>query len=303
VSPLWLRFPNIQTAHSAGKRTLLDCAPIVIFSVIMRNIFVLMALLCAWSAAQNQPARPTSQPRTAGAQASDDEVEAQLAKTAMATIQWEKASTPGMKADVQLIKKGNVNGKSVVQYRFKISGAPHNQPYTLMMWPITMPDPAIMMDGLAIAADGSVGCPPGSAKSCAQHIKGAELQLSYAPGIGEIYRHALISDDKKSRIFFSFVPFPIVETDKSCSLEVVELKPGFGLVIIRGKGFQPGENVPLHMQSYQDIHDATVKADVQGQFQAEYTPFVKARTTGVSDVSATGQRCAPKISFNWGAGQ
>jgi hypothetical protein len=83
----------------------------------------------------------------------------------------------------------------------------------------------------------------------------------------------------------------------------VELKPGFGLVIIRGRGFQPGENVLLLMQSYQDIYDPIVKADAQGQFQAEYTPFVKARTTGVSEVAAKGQRCSPKISFNWGAGQ
>ena len=287
-----------------GQARPLDYAAIVIFSVIMRNIFILTALLCLCCAAQDQPApRPTLQPRAAGTQASDDEVEAQFAKTAMATIQWEKASTAGMKADVQLIKKGDVNGKPAVQYRFKITGAPHNQSYTLMMWPITMPDPAVMMDGLAIAQDGTVGCPPNSTRSCAQRMKGGELQLSYVPGIGEIYRHALISDDKKSRIFFSFVPFPIVETDKSCSLEVVELKPGFGLVIIRGKGFQPGESVLLHMQSYQEIHDPTVKADAQGQFQAEYTPFVKARTTGVSDVSATGQRCAPKLSFNWGAGQ
>ncbi len=57
------------------------------------------------------------------------------------------------------------------------------------------------------------------------------------------------------------------------------------------------------MQSYQDIHDPTVKTDAQGQFQAEYTPFVKARPMGVSEVTAKGQRCSPKISFNWGAGQ
>src|SRR5258708_11553899 len=278
---------------------------VVLFSVIMRNIFILIVVLCACCAAQDQqPQRPTLQPRTPGSQASDDEeIQAQLAKTAMATIQWDKSSTPGMNAEVQLIRKEQVDGKQMVQYRFKISGAPHNQLYTLIAWPVTLSDPIAMMDGLAIAADGSVGCPTDSTKTCVQRIKGAELKLTYAPGIGEIYRHALISDDKKSRIFFSFVPFPIVESDKSCSLEVVELKPGFGLVIIRGKGFQPGQSVLLHMQSYQEIHDPTVKTDAQGQFQAEYTPFVKARTTGVSDVSATGQRCAPKLSFNWGAGQ
>ena len=52
-----------------------------------------------------------------------------------------------------------------------------------------------MMEGLAIATDGTVGCPPNSTRSCAQRMKGAELKLTYTPGIGEIYRHALISED------------------------------------------------------------------------------------------------------------
>ncbi len=160
-----------------------------------------------------------------------------------------------------------------------------------------------MMEGLVIAADGTVGCPANSTKSCAERMKGAELRLTYSPGIGEIYRHALISEDTKSRIFFSFVPFPILATDKACSLEVVELKPGFGLVLIRGNGFQPGEDILLHMQSYQDVHDKTVKVSPQGQFHAENTPFVQGRTTGVVDVTVTAKGCSPKISFNWGAGQ
>jgi len=280
----------------------------------MRNILILTIILSLSCAAtsqatpQSKPAQkstktaPAPQP-TQATQTSEDEVQAQLSQAATATIDWEKASSPGMKAEVLLLKKEDANGKPVTQYHFKVSGAPHNQPYTLIAWPVTFPQPATMMEGLAIAADGTIGCPKDSTMSCAEHMKGAELQLTYSPGIGEIYRHALISADKKSKIFFSFVPFPILTTDKACSLEVVELKPGFGLVVIRGSGFQPGDDLLLHMQSYQDIHDETVKASPQGQFQAGYTPFVKGRTTGVSDVTVKAKGCSPKISFNWGAGQ
>jgi hypothetical protein len=252
---------------------------------------------------KSTPAQPPAQQPAGAPQPSEDEVQAQLSRTAAATIGWEKSSSPGMKAEVLLLKKEEIDGKPVVQYHFKVSGAPHNQQYTLMAWPVTFPQPTRMMDGLAIAADGTVGCPKDSIKNCADRIKGGELRLSYSPGIGEIYRHALISEDKQSKIFFSFVPFPIVASDKTCGLEVVELEPGFGLVIIRGNGFQPGEDLMLHMQSYQDVHDQAVKADAQGQFQAGYTPFVKGRTTGVSDITVKAKACAPKISFNWGAGQ
>jgi hypothetical protein len=280
----------------------------------MRIAFILtiiLSLSCAASCQQISQGKPAPKgPKTAPAQepaqrtqASEDEVQAQLSQTAAATIEWEKGSTPGMKAEVLLIKKEEIDGKPLMRYRVKVSGAPHNQLYTLIAWPVTFPQPAAMMEGLAIATDGTVGCPKGSTKNCAEHLKGAELRLAYSPGIGEIYRHALISEDKKFRVFFSFVPFPILATDKTCSLEVVELKPGFGLVIIRGSGFQPGEGTLLHMQSYQEIHDETMKADAQGQFKVGYTPYVKGRTMGVTDVTAAAKGCSPKISFNWGAGQ
>ena len=91
-------------------------------------------------------------------------------------------------------------------------------------------------------------------------MKGAELKLTYTPGIGEIYRHALISEDHTTRIFFSIVPAPMVEQDKTCSLEIVRLSPRFELALIRGKGFTPGELISFHTQSYQEAHDSQTKS-------------------------------------------
>lgn len=274
---------------------------------LMRTILILFASFLMASAAlcrqtsNSNAARPAA--TGAQSQAAGSDVEAELQKTAQATIQWDQASTPGVKADLELLKKADVNGQATVEYRLKVTGAPPTQRYVLIGWPITFPSSVFMMDGLAVAKDGTVGCPADSTSTCAQRIKGKELRLTYSPGLGEIYRHALVSDDKKSKIFFSFVPFPIVEKDKACSLEVVELKPGFGLVLVRGRGFQPGEQVQFHAESYQDVHNAIVKADAHGGFEAPYTPWVKGRTMGETKVSATAKSCAPKISFNWGAGQ
>ena len=72
-----------------------------------------------------------------------------------------------------------------------------------------------MMDGLVIAQDGTVGCPANSTSSCAKRFKGAELKLTYAAEKGEIYRHALISRDKKARAFFSILPDPLIASDKA----------------------------------------------------------------------------------------
>jgi len=235
------------------------------------------------------------------AQPTDEQIQTALSKTAAATISWEKATTPGIKAEVQLQKKEQADGKPVMQYRIKLSGAPRNKLYSLVAWPITISEPVTMMEGLAIAADGTVGCPPDSTKSCAQRMKGAELKLTYTPGIGEIFRHALVSEDRQSRIFFSIVPAPMIENDKSCSVEVIRLSPRFELAVIRGKGFTPGELLSFHTQSYQEVNDKQPKVDSSGDFWAVLTPFVKGHTMGTTQVTVKSRNCAPQLSFEWGS--
>lgn len=224
-----------------------------------------------------------------------------MEKTAEATIDWDKKSTPGAKVDVLLIKKDQVDGKPIVQYHVKVTGTPKNKFYTLMAWPITLAAPARMMEGLVIAADGTVGCPPDSTKSCGQRMKGAELKLTYSPGIGEIFRHALVSEDQADRIFFSIVPAPMIEHDKTCSLEIVRLSPKFELAVIRGKGFAPGDQLTFHTVAYQEVHDSQPKVNTQGEFWAVLSPYVKGRTMGTTEVTVKGKSCAPALSFEWGS--
>jgi hypothetical protein len=247
------------------------------------------------------PAAPAKAQPSPQAQDTDAAIQAKVMQTAAATINWDKSTTQGAKAEVQLIKKDQANGRPLIQYRLKITGAPKNKLYNLIAWPITVPEPATIMEGLAIAADGTVGCPPNSDRSCAQRFKGAELKLTYTPAIGEIYRHALISEDHQSRIFFTIVPAPMIEHDRSCSMEVVRLSPRFELALIRGRGFTPGEAVAFHTQSYQEAHDSQPKVDASGEFWAVLTPFVKGRTMGTMEVSARGKGCAPTLSFEWGS--
>jgi hypothetical protein len=308
--------------HSSGHRCLAPPGKLVRYGIlqfIMRStiVFILSLCVCLFASGQQTipgaQARPGQQPppklpSAAPAQAparpaqdSDAAVQAQINQTAAATINWEKSGTAGTHAEVQLVKKDQANGRPLIQYHLKVTGAPHNKLYNLIAWPIMVPEPATIMEGLAIAADGTVGCPPNSDRSCAQRFKGAELKLTYTPAIGEIYRHALISEDHQTRIFFSIVPAPMVEHDRSCSLEVVRLSPRFELALIRGRGFIPGEQPAFHTQSYQETHDSNPKVDSTGDFWAVVTPFVKGRTSGTIDVSARGKSCAPSLSFGWGA--
>lgn len=276
-----------------------------ILQFIMRHSFVLIAILgvCLVMAGQAAKQQPKPKPPAAATPAqpqapSDKEIMTMIEQS---TIEWDSKGTPGAKAEVRLVKKDQVNGKPVMQYRLKVSGIPKNKFYKLVAWPITSVLPATMMDGLVIAADGTVGCPPDSTKSCGQRMKGAELTLSYTPGIGEIFRHALESEDRKSSVFFSIVPAPMIEHDKACSLEIVRLMPRFELALIRGKGFAPGEVLNFHTQSYQEVHNSPTTVNPQGEFWATLTPFVQGRTMGTTEVTVKGKSCSPTLSFEWGS--
>jgi hypothetical protein len=247
---------------------------------------------------------PAAHAQGAPDQQSQPSVEEKVASyLAQATINWEKSSTPGMHAELILLKKDIEKGRNVVVYKMKVTGAPRSQKYKLMSWPITFADPVTVMDGLMINASGAVGCPEHSTDTCSRTFDGVEIPMQYAPARGEIFRNALISKDQKSKIFFSIVPDPIIGKDAACSLEIIRLQPAFELVLVSARGFQPADPVAVHTNSAGEIHDVQAQADAKGQFWVPFTPFVEGKTTGAAEVTARGKKCAPSVSFNWGAGQ
>jgi hypothetical protein len=261
----------------------------------MQKMIILVFVLFSFLAAHAQDV---------SAQQSQPSVEEKVASyLAQATINWEKSSTPGMHAEAVLLKKGVEQGKNVVAYKMKVTGAPRSQKYALISWPIIFADPVTVMDGLMINASGAVGCPEHSTDTCSHSFDGVEIKMKYAPARGEIFRNALISKDQKSKIFFSIVPDPIIGKDAACSLEVIRLQPAFELVLVSARGFQPAEPVAFHTNSAGEIHDVQAQADAKGQFWVPFTPLVEGKPTGAAEVTARGKKCAPSVSFSWGAGQ
>lgn len=262
----------------------------------MQKLMILAAVALSVLIPQAQKGAPAKQ-------AEPSNGEKAYAYLATATMNWEKASTNGMHAEMIEFKKVVEKGQSLIDYRIKVTGAPRFQKYSLLSWPITYSGPVTVMEGLMIDANGAVGCPAHSNDSCSRNFDGVEIVIKYAPAKGEIYRNALVSKDQKSRIFFSIVPDPLTMTDRGCTLEVIRLQPAFELVLVNGRGFQPSEQVAFHSKSLSEIHNVQAQADQRGQFWAPFTPFTEGKNSGAATVSATGGRCAPAVTFNWGTGQ
>ena len=214
--------------------------------------------------------------------------------------EWEQATTAGIKGELKLGKRVNQNGTAIFIYDLKITGADLDAKYALVDWPIASARPFVKTDGLRIDDDGSVFCPANSTDSCTRQAAGAIVQLVVAPAKGEIMRTAVISEDKKIGAFVSVVPDPIIATDKGCSFEVVRLSPDFVLAVIRGKGFIPGEELLAHGPPSDAGNDSHFNATSDGTIYLEFSPAIKGKKSGRTEVSIRGKNCAPNLAFEWG---
>jgi hypothetical protein len=229
--------------------------------------------------------------------------EQNLARLAKVTNDWlnGKLSTPGITVVVREVARSNGGGHLMVQYHAFVTGAPKDQTYGLVTWPINSADPVEQMKGLSVGADGIVICAGRTPEQCGDpNKKDDPVEFTFAPVRGEIFRVALVSTDNKTKIFFAVVPDPLVNTSGTCSLEAIRVLPNFEMALIRAKGFQPNEDLAYASKSEDEKIDRKVKADGNGGYSVVDLPGVINHQNGTATVKITGTGCAPEISFKWG---
>jgi len=265
--------------------------------ILLPTIFVL-ALVLFGSVGPAKPQQSSAQ-ETAGKAADPTQ---QAAKMANLTRDWMsgKLSTPGTTAEVHEVARSTERGQLLVQYNVFVKGAPEDQTYTLMSWPINAARPLEQTKGLSITSDGLVVCAGRTPEQCVGEKKDDPVDFTFSPGQGEVFRMALVSADGSAKVFFAVVPDPIIKTNRGCSLEVVRLMPRFELVLIRAKGYAPKEDLLFASKSYDESHEGQVKADTDGTYVSAMLPFVKGKPSGRTTVKLKGGGCAPELSFEWG---
>ena len=211
-----------------------------------------------------------------------------------------KLSSAGVSVEVKEMERSTDGGKLKVQYQVFVKGAPKDQTYVFSAWPINAPEPVEQMQGLSLMPDGLVVCAGRLPGQCGEKSQPDDpVNFTFAPGQGEVFRLGLISADRKWKAFFAIVPDPIIKSDKSCSVEVIRLTPKFELTLVRGKGFQPSEDLTFSTKSYDETHVNKVKADANGEYQTALLPVVKKHADGTTALQMKGAACTPEISFAW----
>jgi hypothetical protein len=210
-------------------------------------------------------------------------------------------STPGVSAEIREYSRTNSNGRLEVQYHVFVTGAPKDQNYTMVSWPINARGPSASMGGLSLLKDGLISCAGRTPEQCGDPNKIDDpVELTFYLATGEVFRMALISQDQKTKLFFAIVPDPVAKSDNGCILEAIRLLAKHELVLIRGKGFQPNEDLEFKSKSYDEEKGGHFKADVQGEYVTGLMPFVKDKKSGITDVKLTGAKCALALTFEWG---
>lgn len=187
-----------------------------------------------------------------------------------------------------------------MRYNIIVKGAPRNQIYNLYSWPISARGPSEQTKGLSIGPDGLVICAGKTPDQCAGEKEDDPVDFVLSPAKGEVFRMALVSADGETKVFFGAAPDPIIEKNNSCSLEVLRLMPKFELILMRGKGYRPNEDLLFFSKSYEESHEKQARADSDGGYLLALMPFVKDKQNGKTTLSLKGGACAPAVSFEWG---
>jgi hypothetical protein len=212
-----------------------------------------------------------------------------------------KLSSPGVSVEIKETDRSTDGGRLKVQYHVFVKGAPKELLYTFSAWPINAAGPVDQTKGLSLMPDGLVVCAGRLPGQCGQKEQPDDpVDFTFAPGQAEVFRLGLTSADGKWKAFFAMVPDPIIKMDGACSVEVIRLTPKFELTLVRGKGFQPGEDLSFSSKSYDEAHVNKVKADANGEYQSALLPYVKKHANGMTLLQLKGASCAPEISFGWG---
>lgn len=203
-------------------------------------------------------------------------------------------SSAGIKLEAHLMTKQVRNGADYGFYDFYLTGAPADQTYIIDQWPLGKAAPEAVMPAY-ISKNGrlcmkATGCDKPS---------GPYVMLALLSFPGLPHRIGIVSADRKHKAVVLVVPDPIIAEDKGCSVEVIRAREDFSLAVLRGKGFQPHDEIKYTSDSEGEEIKGTLTADWLGEFSIGFGPGVKGKSKGNDRLSFEAPGCAPTVSYHW----
>ncbi|MGB2590625.1 MAG: hypothetical protein WAJ96_08240 [Candidatus Acidiferrum sp.] len=217
-------------------------------------------------------------------------------------------SHPAFGARLTLKEAGRKNGKrgTAITYHVESSGFPAGKIYTLWMMLSGDHKTRPVLTGYLANGTGALVCPgqsqPGDPPVPHSHcfpLERASLDVDNYHN-GEPVDFAIVSTNGTVRAYARAYPFPIQSQDGKCSLNVELENTKFTSFVVRGAGFEPGENVTTSSSFGNDATSGAQLASTQGEFAAEVNADASGKNSGSATFAATGKSCHPTVTYDWG---
>jgi hypothetical protein len=215
---------------------------------------------------------------------------------------WGHNPTTGAHLDLVETGRKNVKNRTQVSYRFAVSGFPAGKTY--MLWTMQSVDhKTYPMQGPYLAdATGKLVCEeqtPSRGRSRCFSLDHVSIDIdNYHKG--EPTDYMVTSTDGTVRAYARAYPFPILAQDGKCSLNVELEDTKFTSFVIRGAGFEPGENVKTSSSFGSEATAGTEQASPTGEFAAATHADLSGANSGSATFAATGSSCRPVVTYEWG---
>lgn len=215
---------------------------------------------------------------------------------------WGHNPTTGAHLDLVETGRKNVKNRTQVAYRFEASGFPAEKTY--MLWTMQSGDhKTYPMQGPYLAdATGKLVCQeqtPSPRRSRCFPLDRVSIDIdNYHKG--EPADYMVTSTDGAVRAYARSYPFPIQAQDGKCTLNVELEDTKFTSFVIRGAGFEPGENVKTSSSFGNDTAAGTQLVSSNGEFAAPTHADERGENSGSATFAATGSSCHPVVTYEWG---
>jgi hypothetical protein len=119
---------------------------------------------------------------------------------------------------------------------------------------------------------------------------------------GEPLELALVAEDGSGQVVARIIPAPIeARGTGDCRLSVELMEPTGKIFMIRGEGFDPGEEVRLLDISEDEVMGDSKRISSTGRFELVILPAVVGKAGGEASISAIGRACSvPALPYKWG---
>jgi len=223
-------------------------------------------------------------------------------------IIWDQGFQLPPGAHLRFAKVDETNGADghMMHYRIYADAAERGLPYVLGVWRVGTDVEALQVltetayvnhKGLLLTN------PPNPGQQDADSLNdGSEVEVGVKAAQGEPVRFILHSEDWKTMIGGTLVPFPIAAADKNCKVSAMLAQPDGTSVLFYVDGFPPNTVLSAQSASQGAPQTRKIYTDANGHGSLFDAPQTKGADSGTLTETVHTSSCAVSVSVPWSKG-